>query len=131
MESFYGTHTQTFLLTIRCAKHYTLHGILDNLNTRCICLLVQSKYCCFCCSLSVSIVLTRVDKLLNQWLEESVVSCLAPCSHIAAPRRNSKYPPSVLTSGLNRTPVYTAVLIKQCLIQKITAGSHWVKLIWY
>jgi len=45
--------------------------------------------------------------------------------------RNSKYPPYLLTSGLNRTPVYAAASIKQCLIQKIMAGCHWVELIWY
>jgi len=52
-------------------------------------------------------------------------------THCRTVRRNSKCPPSLVTSGLNRTPVYAAVLIKQCLIQKITVGSHWVELIWY
>jgi len=46
-------------------------------------------------------------------------------------RRNSKFQPFLLTSGLNRTPVYATALIKQCLIQKITAGSYWVELTWY
>jgi len=45
-------------------------------------------------------------------------------THCCTVRRNSKFPPSLLTSGLNRTPVYAAALIKQCLIQKITAGSY-------
>jgi len=52
-------------------------------------------------------------------------------THCRTIRRNSKCPPSLVTSGLNRTPVYAAALIKQCLIKKITASSHWVKLIWY
>jgi len=38
--------------------------------------------------------------------------------------RNSKYPPSFVTSRLNRILVYAVALIKQCLIQKITASSH-------
>jgi len=42
-------------------------------------------------------------------------------THCCTVRRNSKYPPSLLTSGLNRTTVYATALIKQCLIQKITA----------
>jgi len=46
-------------------------------------------------------------------------------------RRNSGFQPFLLTSGLNSTPVYVAASIKQCLIQKITAGSHWLELIWY
>jgi len=46
-------------------------------------------------------------------------------------RRNSTFQPFLLTSGLNRTPVYAAALIKQCLIQKITVGSYWVEFTWY
>jgi len=38
--------------------------------------------------------------------------------------RNSRFQPC----GLNRTPVYVAALIKQCLIQKIMEGSYWVEL---
>jgi len=52
-------------------------------------------------------------------------------THCRTLRRNCKFLPSLLTSGLNSIPVYAAALIKQCLIQKITAGSHWVELIWY
>jgi len=52
-------------------------------------------------------------------------------THCRIVRRNSKYSPSLLTSGLNRTTVYAVALIKQCLIPKLTAGSYWVELIWY
>jgi len=52
-------------------------------------------------------------------------------THCCTVRHNSQFPPSLATSGLNRTPVYAAAFIKQCLIQKITAGSYWAELIWY
>jgi len=52
-------------------------------------------------------------------------------THCRTVRCNWIFPPSLLTSGLNRTPVHAVASIKQCLIQKITAGSHWVELIWY
>jgi len=56
---------------------------------------------------------------------------LPPIHTYRTVRRNSRFQPFLLTSGLNRTTVYVAALIKQCLIQKITAGSYWVELTWY
>jgi len=54
------------------------------------------------------------------------INCLAQCSSYLL----FTICPTI-TSGLNRTLAYAAALIKQCLIQKIRAGFHWVELIWY